>query len=96
MMSRAMIGLAGTVAFGVITGVSVSAAPVVQPPQPAMSTQGATLVHYRGHGHYRPYGLYIAPPVYVAPYNGCSWLRHRARETGSRYWWRRYHDCIND
>lgn len=23
----------------------------------------------------------------------CTWLRHRARVTGSRYWWRRYRRC---
>jgi hypothetical protein len=25
----------------------------------------------------------------------CRWLRHRALETGSHYWWRRYRDCIH-
>lgn len=24
---------------------------------------------------------------------GCGWLRERALDTGSRYWWRRYRDC---
>ena len=24
---------------------------------------------------------------------GCGWLRQRALETGSRYWWRRFRDC---
>jgi hypothetical protein len=28
-------------------------------------------------------------------YGGCRWLRYRALETGSRYWWARYYDCIN-
>lgn len=26
----------------------------------------------------------------------CGWLRRRAVETGSRYWWRRYRACIYD
>ena len=26
-------------------------------------------------------------------YDDCEWLRHRARETGSSYWWRRYRAC---
>jgi hypothetical protein len=26
---------------------------------------------------------------------GCGWLRRRALETGSRYWWRQYRDCID-
>jgi hypothetical protein len=24
----------------------------------------------------------------------CGWLRRRALETGSRYWWRRFRDCV--
>lgn len=28
---------------------------------------------------------------YRAP---CAWMRERARDTGSRYWWRRYRDCV--
>lgn len=26
-------------------------------------------------------------------YGDCSWLRRKARETGSAYWWRRYRQC---
>ncbi len=26
-------------------------------------------------------------------YDDCEWLRHRARDTGSSYWWRRYRAC---
>jgi len=36
------------------------------------------------------YGAY-----YYGGYGSCSWLRYRALETGSRYWWSRYYDCIN-
>jgi hypothetical protein len=36
------------------------------------------------------YGAY-----YYSGYGSCSWLRYRALETGSRYWWSRYYDCIN-
>jgi hypothetical protein len=25
----------------------------------------------------------------------CGWLRRRALETGSRYWWRQYRDCMH-
>jgi hypothetical protein len=24
----------------------------------------------------------------------CGWLRRRALDTGSRYWWRRYRECV--
>jgi len=27
---------------------------------------------------------------------GCGWLRRRALATGSRYWWARYEDCVDD
>jgi hypothetical protein len=37
------------------------------------------------------YGAYS----YGYGYGGCSGLRYRALETGSRYWWSRYYDCIN-
>lgn len=31
---------------------------------------------------------------YDGYYHGdCSWLRRKARETGSSYWWRRYRQC---
>ena len=38
------------------------------------------------------FGLYIAPGFGYLPAN-CSWLRRRALETGSPYWWRRYRAC---
>jgi hypothetical protein len=43
----------------------------------------------------RPYGrrgLDVGPGFgYVAD---CGWLRRRALDTGSRYWWRRYRACV--
>jgi len=36
------------------------------------------------------YGAY-----YYSGYGNCRWLRYRALETGSRYWWSRYYDCVN-
>jgi hypothetical protein len=61
--------------------------------------------HY-GHRHpHRHYGRHFrrgiiigAPFVYGGYYSGygsCRWLRIRALETGSRYWWARYEDCLN-
>ena len=44
------------------------------------------------------YGVVGGPTsAYGAYYygNGCSWLRYRALETGSRYWWSRYYACVN-
>lgn len=25
----------------------------------------------------------------------CGWLKRRAKHTDSRYWWKRYHDCVD-
>jgi hypothetical protein len=44
---------------------------------------------HRRHFHFRPF-------VYGGFYyygRSCRWLRWRAIETGSPYWWRRYHLC---
>jgi len=55
--------------------------------------------HHRFHG--RRY-YFVGAPVYGAyygygyGYGGCYWLRERAIYTGSRYWWNRYYDCLND
>jgi hypothetical protein len=44
----------------------------------------------RRHFGYREFG----GPRYG--YGGdCSWLRRRALDTGSGYWWRRYRDCMH-
>jgi hypothetical protein len=58
-----------------------------------------------GHHHHGPRfrGFYAAPFVGYGGYyayrnygGGCAWLRRRAEETGSGYWWRRYEDCLDD
>ena len=44
----------------------------------------------------RPVRYRVLRPIYVAPvaaYSGCEWLRRRALNTGSSYWWRRYRNC---
>ena len=28
-------------------------------------------------------------------YRNCRWLKRKARRTGRRYWWNRYHRCMN-
>jgi hypothetical protein len=41
-------------------------------------------------------GVPLAYGAYAYSYgSGCRWLRYRALETGSRYWWSRYYDCVN-
>lgn len=49
--------------------------------------------HYgRRHFYRPPILLYTAP---VVTYGGhCAYLRHKARSTGSAYWWRRFrYEC---
>lgn len=51
---------------------------------------------FGGHRHFRH--RYWGPGIgiYVGPRwggGGCGWLRHRALNTGSSYWWRRYNAC---
>jgi hypothetical protein len=68
--------------------------------------------HYGGgHRHYggprfRGYGFGAYPfygyggSYYYGGYSGgygeCGYLRRRAVATGSRYWWNRYYECIDD
>ena len=60
---------------------------------------GAGYIRHRHHRHFgRAFaiGVPLAYGAYAYSYGGgCSWLRYRALETGSRYWWSRYYDCVN-
>lgn len=47
-----------------------------------------------GYGYYPYYGA-----SYYSDYgygSDCGWLRRRAVNTGSSYWWRRYEQCVSD
>jgi hypothetical protein len=47
--------------------------------------------------HRRGFGVIVGSGYYDGDYyyyGGCEWLHERAAETGSRYWWRRYEDCV--
>lgn len=46
---------------------------------------------HRGNRHFRSFAFY-GPAVYGYG-DGCGWLRRRAVETGSPYWWERYQAC---
>jgi hypothetical protein len=50
------------------------------------------------HRHRHVRRAFVGVPLAYGAYgygSGCSWLRYRALETGSRYWWSRYYDCVN-
>jgi hypothetical protein len=55
---------------------------------------------YAGNRHRHFRRAFVGVPLAYGAYSygyggGCSWLRYRALETGSRYWWSRYYDCVN-
>lgn len=57
--------------------------------------------HHHGHHHGHGFRFYGAPFIGYGAYyggygEGCGWLRRRALATGSRYWWARYEDCVDD
>ena len=50
--------------------------------------------HHGHHGHHRHHGhghYFVS-----SGYGGCYWMKERARDTGSRYWWNRYKSCIGE
>ena len=49
------------------------------------------------HHRYRFVGVPLAYYGYstYAYSDGCHWLRRRALDTGSSYWWNRYYACID-
>jgi hypothetical protein len=53
--------------------------------------------HHFRHHHFRHHRRFVfvgAYPYYDSYYDdGCTWLRRRARLTGSAYWWHRYNAC---
>ena len=52
--------------------------------------------HHRHIGRGFAVGVPLAYGAYAYSYgSGCRWLRLRALETDSRYWWSRYYDCVN-
>jgi hypothetical protein len=48
--------------------------------------------HIERHRHFRR-----GPVLYFnsGVHNDCYWLKRRALNTGSRYWWHRYQECRN-
>jgi hypothetical protein len=41
--------------------------------------------------YYNNSGIWIGPGYY---YSSCEWMRRRAIQTGSGYWWSRYNACV--
>jgi len=58
-----------------------------------MITNSSRYEHHRRRGGRVIYGL--GPFYSYSDDDSCYWLKRRALQTGSRYWWRRYRDCID-
>ena len=91
------------VALALASGLAVSSAalsparavPVAKPHIEA-GTHVNQVNHRRYHGgvHFRRHHGYGGPVViYRSTSNSCYWLKRRALNTGSRYWWHRYQEC---
>lgn len=52
--------------------------------------------HHYGYGHrYNRGGGIVLRFGNSGGGGGCYWLKRRALDTGSRYWWHRYNECRN-
>lgn len=51
--------------------------------------------HFGHHGHGFRGGYFIGFDDDYGYGGGCSYLRHKAHETGRPYWWRRYEACLD-
>ncbi len=94
-------------AVGLLTGMAAPHSADALPAVKASASSPGSLVsdaRYRTNGiigdrFYR--GFYGRPFIgyrayYGAGYSeGCGWIRKRAQATGGRYWWGRYHNCID-
>lgn len=64
--------------------------------RPRFAYGGYARPRYRHYGRAFGIGVPLAYGAYAYSYGGgCAWLRYRALETGSGYWWQRYYDCVN-
>jgi hypothetical protein len=91
------------VALALASGLAVSSAALspanavtIAKPHSTAGTSVTHVSHRRHHGgvHFRRHHFYGGPVVIHRSYgNGCYWLKRRALNTGSRYWWHRYQEC---
>lgn len=102
---------AGVVAAGTASAAPVAkAAAGVAQPHNAQIVQvrhggphhfrGGGVRHFDGgmhHRHFRHHRFWGPRVYFYGNYGGggCWWLKEKALDTGSRYWWRRYQACRN-
>ena len=102
-LSAALALVAGFAAFG---GLASSASALTVAKHPGAIGSGTTQVdwhgrHHEGREHHGySYGHRYHRNGIVLRFGdsgggGCYWLKRRALDTGSRYWWHRYNECRN-
>ena len=99
------VALSGAVATqaSALPGAMPGAAPhsnVVQAYHPGPRMGPGPRLEHRDHREHREFRHRFGPRFYVAPVysyraygDGCFWLKRKALNTGSRYWWHRYEEC---
>ena len=99
-MVRSLIALSGAAAVALLLMSSI-AGPAEARPGHHSGSYGGARSHgsyaYGGHRHFHRriiVGVPFAYGAYYYNYGGCYWLRRRALETGSPYWWNRYEACV--
>ena len=85
----------------IATAVAIGGAAVPGVSAPAEAKKLIIIKKHFHKGFYRPYayvgtGLLLAGAGYYAYGPSCHWLKVRAINTGSDYWWDRYHACRGD
>ena len=86
----AMLAFAGSASAA--KGGQLVSAPAAKHAKFAAHKKGFKIAHKRrfrhGFGYHGHWNVY-----HYRPYRGCHWLKRKARWTGKRYWWKRYHAC---
>jgi hypothetical protein len=81
---------------------SITAAAVPGAVTPAEAKKFVIIKKHFHHGHFGHHRRFIGPALLLAgagiyaSSHSCYWLKVRARNTGSAYWWDRYQTCISD
>lgn len=93
------------VAAGVgLSGLAAAPANALEPVRHGAAPHGNSIQvrhlerHFDGdrHPHVRRHfgpRFYIAPVYGYRSHDGCFWLKRKALNSGSRYWWHRYNEC---
>ena len=92
MLKSIFVALA--LALSLASGLAVSSAalsPAHAVPVAKPHIEAGTHVNQVNHRRHHGYGGPVV--IHRSTSNSCYWLKRRALNTGSRYWWHRYQEC---